>query len=215
MGKVIDSIISGTSGRTGRIVVANVNGYEISRIRPKKLSKAPTPKQALIKERFNKSVLFLASYKEYAKAFFGTKVGLRSTYNSAMSNVMNALVCDMDNLQILPNYHQIQFSKGKGIDLQPLAISSPTPLTIQIDWENNSMGSNGETDYMVALLAEDNDLNVGTQFFQTNAIRVDLTYQLSLLPRYQGKELHIWIAFVNPENLFASNSVYVGKIIVN
>lgn len=35
MGKVIDSIISGTSGRTGRIVIANVNGYEISRIRPK------------------------------------------------------------------------------------------------------------------------------------------------------------------------------------
>ena len=39
MGKVTDSLISGSSGRTGRVVVANVNGIEILKIRPKKSSK--------------------------------------------------------------------------------------------------------------------------------------------------------------------------------
>lgn len=215
MGKVIDSIISGTSGRTGRIVIANVNGYEISRIRPKKSTKAPSPKQALIKDRFNKAVLFIASYREYVKAFFGTKVSLRSTYNAAMSNVINAFQCDMENLEIIPNYHQIQFSKGKGIDPQPLAISSPTPLTIVIEWLDNGAGTIAETDYMVALFAEDNDLNVGTLFFQTTSIRADISHEFTLLPRYQDKELHVWIAFVNADNLFASNSAYIGKIKVS
>lgn len=42
MGKLYDSLLSGTSGRTGRIVVANVFGNEITRIRPKKRTSKPT-----------------------------------------------------------------------------------------------------------------------------------------------------------------------------
>lgn len=214
MGKIIDSIISGTSGRTGRIVVANVNGYEISRIRPKKSLKQPSPKQMLIKDRFNKTVVFLSSYKDFAKLFFGKKVGLRSQYNAAMSSVMNALVCDMDNLTIIPNYSQIQFAKGKGIDPLPTAITSPSSLLLQIDWENNTPATPDETDYLVVLLAEDNDLNNQTLFFKTTKTRLDLTHQITLLPRYANKEMHIWIAFVNADNKYSSNSVYIGKILV-
>jgi len=215
MGKVYNSIISGTSGRTGKIVVANVNGYEISRIRPKKTTKTSSPKQLLIKDRFNKSVTFLQSYKEYAIQFFGQKVGLKSTYNAAMSSVMNALKCDMENLTITPHYDEIQFSKGKGMDPLPTAISSPEPLKIQIDWENNGAGTSAENDTLVILIAEDNALNTGSLFFQTNFTRAEETAQLTLLPRYQNKDMHIWIAFVDEEQRFASNSIYIGQITVS
>jgi len=214
MGKVRDSIISGTSGRTGRVVIANVNGYEISRIRPKKTSKPPSPKQMLIKDRFNKSVIFMQSYKEYAKQFFGVKVGLRSTYNSAMSNIMKALECDMDNLQIIPHYNQISFSKGNGLDPYPTAISSPNPLSLQIDWENNGTGTVSEEDFLVVLLAEDQELNSNTLFFQTTTTRLDQTHQITLLPRYGNKEMHVWIAFLEQNNAFASNSIYIGQIVI-
>lgn len=214
MGKINDSIISGTSGRTGRIVVANVNGYEISRIRPKKSSKPPTPKQTLIKDRFNKSTIFMQSYREYAKKFFGHKVGLKSPYNTALSSVLSALECDMDNLTIIPHYDQIHFSKGIGLDPQPTAISSPDPLTLQIDWEDNAVGTPSENDLLVVLLAEDNQLNANTLFFMTNSTRAEETKQLSLLPRYQNKEMHIWIAFLDSDNRFASNSIYVGSQII-
>lgn len=214
MGKVYDSIISGTSGRTGRIVVANINGFEISRIRPKKSSKPPTPKQNLIKDRFNKSVIFLQSYRDYAKQFFGHKVGLKSTYNAAMGNVMSAFHCDMDTLTIIPNYNQIQFSKGRGLDPYPTAISSPDPLKIQIDWENNGAGTTSENDYLVVLLAEDNDLSNGSLFLPTTITRFEETHTLTLLPRYQNKSMHIWIAFVNEDDLYASNSIYIGQITV-
>ena len=214
MGKVYDSIISGTSGRTGRIVVANVNGYEISRIRPKKSSKPSSPKQNLIKDRFNKSVIFLQSYKEYAIQFFGHKVGLKSTYNAAMASVMTAFQCDMDNLTIVPHYDEIQFSKGRGVDPLPTAISSPEPLKIQIDWENNAAGTTAEDDNLVILLAEDNALSSGSLFFQTTYKRVDETGQLTLLPRYQNKDMHVWIAFVDEDQRHASNSIYIGQITV-
>lgn len=45
MGKITDSIISGSTGRIGRVVVANVNGQEILRMRPQKTTKPPTAKQ--------------------------------------------------------------------------------------------------------------------------------------------------------------------------
>lgn len=214
MGKVTDSIISGTTGRTGRVVIANINGQEISRIRPKKSSKPASPKQLLIKDRFNKSVNFLQSYKEYAKQFFGVKVGLRSTYNAAMSNVMKAFECDMDNLAIIPHYNRIQFSKGVGIDPFPTAISSPSALSIQIDWENNAESSTAENDYLVVLLAEDQELDSNTLFFITTTRRSDLSHQVSLLPRYQNKEMHIWIAFVDELEQYASNSIYIGQLLV-
>lgn len=214
MGKITDSIISGTSGRTGRIVVANIGGYEISRIRPKKSSKAPSPKQELIKERFNKSILFLRSYKEFAKKFYGHKVGLKSTYNNALGSILNAITCDMDALTLIPNYELINFSKGIGVSPQPTAISSPDPLTIQIDWENNAEGTSDEEDYLVILLAEDQQLETSTLFYKTSNKRMDETATLTLLPRYQNKDMHVWIAFVNSDDLYASNSIYIGSITI-
>lgn len=215
MGKINDSIISGTSGRTGRIVVANVNGYEISRIRPKKSSKPPTPKQNLVKDRFNKSILFVKSYREYAKQFYGQKLGLKSPYNAALSNVLTALECDMDTLTLIPHYDQIHFSKGNGLDPQPTAISSPAQFTIQIDWENNANGSSAEEDLLMILLAEDNQLSANTLFFSTSTTRLEETKQITLLPRYQGKDMHVWIAFLDADNRFASNSIYIGEISVS
>ena len=214
MGRITDSIISGTTGRTGRIVVANINGIEISRIRPKKTTKPPSAKQNLVKKRFNQSVIFIQSYKEYAKAFYGTRVKLRSSYNQAMSNIINALELDMDNLTIIPHYNKIQFSKGIGIKPIPTAISSPTTLKILIDWENNAPNSDAENDYLVILLAEDQELENETIFLETTAQRKDLSYEFSVLPRYQNKEMHVWIAFVNEDNLFASNSTYIGTVTV-
>lgn len=48
MSKLTDSLLSGSSGRVGRLVVANVSGVEILKHRPKKRTKPPTPKQSLI-----------------------------------------------------------------------------------------------------------------------------------------------------------------------
>ena len=214
MARILDSIISGTSGRIGRVVVARVNGVEILRIRPQKTQKPPTEKQELIKTRFNAAVRFTQSYREHAKKYYGTKKGMKSCYNFAMGNVMSALVCDMTNLTILPNYPQIQFTKGVGLRPFPTAISSPQALKIQIDWEDNAEGTSAEDDNLLVLCAEDNALDTDTLFYNTTTTRKDLTHEITVLPRYQSKEMHVWIAFQDALNQYVSDSVYIGTVVV-
>lgn len=43
MSKLDDSLLSGSRGRTGRLVVANVNGIEILKVRPRKSKKKRFP----------------------------------------------------------------------------------------------------------------------------------------------------------------------------
>lgn len=215
MGKLRDSLISGSSGRIGRIIVSNVFGTEIIKIRPKKSTKMPTAKQNLIKERFNKSVVFLSSYKEFAKEHYNERKGLVSRYNWALANVLNALYCDMDTLQIIPHYEKIMFSKGKGLRPIPVSITSNTPLTIQINWNNNARpGSTAELDNLLVLIASDEDLDDETIFYETTAVRQDQTVELEILPRYQYKTMQVWIAFFNEDLNLASDSSYIGPILV-
>ncbi|WP_177766263.1 DUF6266 family protein [Flavobacterium sp. I3-2] len=214
MGKITDSIISGSTGRIGRVVVANVNGQEILRMRPQKSTKPPTAKQNLIKDRFLKSILFVQSYKEFAKMHFGTKIGMKSCYNQATASVLKALVCDMDTLTITPNYAEIQFAKGNGLIPSPIGLASSSALTIEISWDNNAQGTPAENDTLVVLLAEDQALNNNTLFFTTNIDRSQENYELTLLSRYQGIQMHVWIAFINQEQTKTSNSVYLGTVTV-
>lgn len=214
MAKIYDSIISGTSGRIGRLVVARVNGVEILRIRPQRSQKPPTDKQELIKTRFNAAVKFMQSYREHAKKFYGIKKGMKSCYNFAMSNVMKALYCDMDNLEIVPNYAEIQFSKGMGLRPFPTAITSTEPLKIKIEWEDNADNTPFKDDTVLILLAEDNALSTESLFYATTTTRKELTHTIAVLPRYQGKDMHVWIAFQDALNQYASDSVYIGSVLV-
>jgi len=81
-------------------VIANVFGIEISRIRPKKNDKPATPKQALVKEHMKLSALFISGYKSFASQYFGERIGLKSRYNLAMTNIMNAYHIDFIALSI-------------------------------------------------------------------------------------------------------------------
>lgn len=120
MGKLYDSLLSGTSGRTGRIVVANVYGNEITRVRPKKRSSQPTAKQLLIQNRMKRCAEFMQSYRGYACKHFGTRSGMKSCYNLAMTNLMENFNINYKDYAITPDYPKIFFSKGNLLASLPL-----------------------------------------------------------------------------------------------
>ncbi|WP_300598793.1 hypothetical protein [Niabella sp.] len=95
MYSVTNSILSGTSGRTGRIIIANVHGVEISRTRPLKRNTISEP-QVAHRELFRFAVAFLGLYKSFARLFFGKRKGLATPYNQAQANVM-------ENIQLSGN----------------------------------------------------------------------------------------------------------------
>ena len=175
MGKIYDSLLSGTSGRTGRIVVANMFGHEFSKIRPRKRTSPPTAKQQLIHHRMRKSALFMESYRGYACDHYGRRVGMKSCYNLAMTNLMTNFVIDFVAGTITPQYPSISFSRGPLLAAVPLNITLPTPDTITVTWQDNSAGHPlRETDWaQILIAAKDEPL---TSFVENAAQRTAGTY---------------------------------------
>lgn len=211
MGKLYDSLLSGTSGRTGRIVVANVYGHEFTKIRPRKRTSAPTPKQKLIQDRMTECATFMQSYRGYACNFFGNRIGMKSSYNLAMTNLMSNFNIDYVASTITPNYPGILFSKGNLLSAVANPISLPTATTLEISWQDNSGGNaDRQNDQAQILVAAENENN--TLFIENAVIRKDVTYTVNLPVHLQGKTLHVWLAFKNQDETNASNSLYLGSI---
>lgn len=211
MGKLYDSLLSGTSGRTGRIVVANVFGNEITRIRPKKRSTPPTGKQLLIQQRMKNAADFMQSYKSYALLYYGKRMGMSSRYNLAMTNLLNSFTLDYATSSMTIQYPNVIFSKGILLGALPSGLTLPTPATLEINWQNNS-GTNldRETDWVQILVAAEGE--AFTLFVENGAQRSAGTYTVNLPGHFQGKDLHVWMAFRNTTEEMASNSTYVGSI---
>lgn len=214
MGKITDSLLSGTRGRTGRIVVSNIQGHEISRMRPRKTARTATPKQQLVKERFNFAVKFIQGYKTVVKEYYGKRVGLKSPYNVAMSNLLKSIKLDVTDLTFSVNHEEIMFTKGNLLEPQPSSITSDDPLTVNVNWMNNSTDTLDENDILYVMYAEENQDKLLSTVVKTTALRKDESVAFQLLPKFQGVDLHIWVSFVNPILQEASNSIYLGLVTV-
>lgn len=214
MGKLNDSLLSGSYGRTGRLVVANVSGTEILRVRPRKRSTPPTAKQLLIQNRMKSAYGFIESYKAYASQYFGVKVGMRSCYNLAITNIINAMKLDYVLLTITIQYNEIMFSLGPLLNAMPTGLTSPTAGTFTLQWFNNAAGDAvRETDLLqVVYIAED---EAKSSFLSNVAQRQDETFQAALPPSLSGKKVHVWMAFKAADSSAASSSAYVGSIVIS
>lgn len=214
MGKVTDSILGGTKGRTGRVVIANVFGTEISRIRPKKNDKPATPKQALVKERMKLSALFISGYKSFASDYYGERSGLRSRYNMAMTNIMNAYHIDFDALTIERANEEIIFAKGNLPEVPLNSLTSATTSTFTVTWEDNSDGTDALPTDQICILYCAQDEN-RPKLLRNVATRTDGTATVNLLSKYVGKTMHVWLCLLNAEGTRVSISEYVGNVVVS
>ncbi|WP_027383550.1 DUF6266 family protein [Epilithonimonas caeni] len=210
MGKLYDSLLSGTSGRTGRIVVANVYGNEITRTRPRKRNTQPTAKQLLIQNRMKRCAEFMQSYKGYACRHFGNRSGMRSCYNLAMTNLMENFKIDHATSSITPDHSALAFSRGNLLAAVPLSIKL-SGAKLDIAWQDNSAGNvERENDLaQILLAAEDENLSF---FIENAAIRSEAFYSANVPINFQGKILHVWMAFRSNDNVAVSNSQYIGTI---
>ena len=214
MGKVTDSILGGTRGRTGRVVIANVFGTEISRIRPKKSDKPATPKQALVQERMRLSALFISGYKSFTIQYFGERSGLKSRYNLAMTNIMNAYQIDFVGLTIERMFENIIFSKGDLPEVPLNNLTSAAAATFTVTWEDNSDGTDALATDEICLLYCAADSNK-PKLLRNIATRTDGTVTVNLLPKFVGKTVHVWLGLLNVEGTRVSISEYVGNVVVS
>lgn len=211
MGKLNDSLLSGSSGRTGRLVVANVAGTEILRVRPKKRTSGPSPKQLLIQERMKQCYDFILPYKGFASSYFGTKQGMKSCYNQAITNLLNAYKLDFNLLTITPEYSEIQFARGNLLAPIPTGLASPAVGVFEVEWYNNAAGDTDREADQLQLLY----LAAGEKspiFIENMGERTDTTITVNVPPNLQGKMIYVWMAFRSQDMIQVSLSSYVGSV---
>ena len=213
MGKLLDSLLSGSSGTVGRLVVANVSGKEILRSRPQRRTKAGSIKQLLIQSRMKKSYDFILPYKEFAKVYFGLRSGLKSPYNQAITNVLNAFKLDFVLNVITPVYSEIEFARGPLLSAIPSGLTSLNPLTFTLNWFQNSGGDLlRETDLVQLLFIAEGEAK--PVFMENVALRLDATVEIPLPPNFFGKTVHVWLAFRSDDLTLVSLSSYAGSVLI-
>ncbi len=213
MGKLTDSLLSGSSGRVGRLVIANVAGTEIVRVRPKKRSTSASEAQILVQNRMKKTYQFIVPYKAYALQYFGTPLGMRSRYNQAITAILNAYKIDFQALTMTLEYSEIEFSRGNLLGAIPTGLTAPAPLSIKLDWINNAgmAPERAMDDLQFLMIAEGDDIPI---FLESVTTRDQETWTQSVPPHYQGKTVHVWMAFRSTDLKEVSVSSYAGSIAI-
>lgn len=214
MGKVTDSILGGTTGRTGRIVIANLFGTEITRMRPTKSKKPNSPKQDIIRERMLQSTAFLSGYKTFASLYYGDRNGMLSRYNLAMANVLRAYHIDYVGMQITRANEEIIFSKGKLPEVALSSLISTTPSSFTVTWEDNSDGTEAMATDQVCILYCEQDTN-RTKLVRNVATRADSAVTVSLLRKFVGKTVHVWLCLLSEDGKLVSTSDYAGDVVIS
>ncbi len=214
MGKLSNSLLSGSFGRTGRLVVANVNGTEILKHRPRKPTGNRNQKQLLIQQRMVESYNFLSAYKHFATKFFGRKNGMRSAYNMAMSNIMSHFQLDFTLMQISILYPGIAFAKGSLLQPVITGLVSAAGNSFTIEWLDNSAGNAlRQTDLVQILYALEGETS--SVFIENVATRADGAYTAALPPAWAGQPVHVWMGFLAADLEGVSNSVYAGSVVIS
>lgn len=208
MGRVTNSILSGTSGRTGRVVIANVHGVEVSRARPTTRSSS-TDQQNAHRELFRFAVAFLGLYKSFARLYFGKRKGLVTPYNQAQANVMESIQLAGSDVTI--NYNQVLISKGSLLEMIPGSVSAGAAQAVTVTWTNNAPpASSNERDLCSIFVYL--PMRRDGQLFTNVALRQAGAATVTLLPLYAGEEAHVWAAFTDEDGTMACNSKYLGAV---
>ena len=213
MGKLYDSLLSGSSGKIGRLVVANLFGTEILRKRPRKRTAAPTDKQLLVQQRMKRSYDFILPYKEFAREYFGKRIGMKSPYNQAMTTVINAFKLNFVTMQVEPAYAEIDFARGSLMAPLPTGLSSLVANTFKLDWFDNSGGDPvRQTDQLqVLFIANDEAKPV---LMENMSLRPDATVEIPVSAQLSGKTIHVWITFRAADHSAVANSSYAGTVLI-
>ena len=149
-----------------------------------------------------------------AKTYYGKRSGLKSPYNQAMSNLLQAISCDMDTLTFSIQYNNIQFTKGNLLEPQPLNVTADDPLSATITWTNNAIELADQNDVLIIMYAEDDSTKAQSTVVQTAVKRSEETYTLQFLPKYQGTDVHVWMSFLSVIKQDAAPSIYLGQVTV-
>lgn len=114
---------------------------------------------------------------------------------------------DIDYGKVLVTFGDLRIPEGILIDVD----EDSERLDIALSWEDNTHQAMAYPDDSLLLVIRDAEDNRFI-YFKNITTRDALTGSVSLQSSYKTKKLHLWMAFVRPEEKRASASVYLGVL---
>ncbi len=205
-------ILGGFSGKVGPVVGAQVNGQNILRSAPKKITRPPSEAQRLQRLKMKVVGDFLNPMAFLLTTSFGKPQGKKSSFNLATSyHLTDALIPTADGFSI--QYPKVLIARGdlRGLDGTRLTVESNQ--TLQLQWDNNSNQAMANATDRLLLVLYVPELKA-YEFYTNVATREEALALVSYPINWQGKEAHCWETFRSSTGVRNAVSSYLETILL-
>ncbi len=213
MSIVTQGILGGFSGKTGPVIGSTWRGRSIMRAKPVfKKNRTFTQPQMDQQEKFKLMMTFLRGIDYLLNLTYKTNNRERTGFQEAFSANLRDAITGLESPYSI-DYSKVKVSKGSIPVLSPATFESDTSNMVKFGWNDTLDSTNraGAADIAIGVVyCPENNLFLISQFNTRRSDR-ELLVDAAI---FINKEVHGWLFFLSDDESKASNSQYVGSIIV-
>lgn len=204
MGKIMQGILGGFSGKVGTVVGSNWKSISYIRSIATSVANPRTEKQQCQRGKFKKAVYFLKTATPFIQIGYRNLAYRQTAFNAAMSYMLKYAVTGCGE-QAAIDFEKALLAQG--------SLTATTDATAQVEagkitftWTDNSNTGNAAATDKVMVLAYNKDRQE-TVYDTVAATRGDTTAELPLPAAWADEALAVYLAFYSENGQLVSNSL--------
>lgn len=204
MGTIKQGILGGFSGKVGTVVGGSWKSIHYMRALAVSVRNPRTVPQVLQRRRFTLAVDFAKTVAPFLRIGYGRYAKGQSAYNAAVSYILlHAMTGSSDNIRL--DYRKLLVARGNLVAATGAAVEVTTGKA-DFSWTDNSGMGDASPDDQVLLLVY-NKTRKEAVYSTSAGSRADASAELALPADWEEEPLSVYLAFCNPSDGYASNSV--------
>ncbi|WP_234110026.1 MULTISPECIES: DUF6266 family protein [Chryseobacterium] len=212
MGEIKKGILGGFRGTVGTVVGSTYRGKSIIRSRPTASHKPPTEEQLLQRKKFRLVIKFLNPLQGIQSQLFGSRAGVKSRVNLAVSYTLREAVKVVNGEPELL-FNKVLITKGELSGFKNPQVTLQAGGVVTCSWEDNSGQATAAEDDVFGSAIYCPELN---EFVLTDgiAMRAELTAEQVVPDSFTGKQVQVYLWFRNAAGKIACTSLYMGEMMI-
>ena len=209
MGKIIQGILGGFSGKVGSVVGCSWKGIHYLRAKAVFTNRTLTSKQIYHCSKFTTAIAALQPITPFLRVGFKDYACGQSAFNAATSYTFNHAILG-EYPECMIDYPNLLVARGTLTGANN-AVATAVPSKIKFTWENNSgIGEAQPTDTVMVVAI--NPAKREAAYITEGAQRSAESELLSVSPFWAGDEVHTYLAFISEDDREVATSIYCGSI---
>lgn len=208
MGTYQKGILGAFYGKVGTVIGTTWRGKNVMRSLPRRTNRVATLLQRQQREKFTMVANFLLPISTIPGRYFGSRGGLLTQKNQAMSYLMKQAALH-NGTEPYWDFPKILLTRGDLLGLSSLTATAGTDQELTLNWNDNSGQGNAQvSDRVLAVVYEE----TSGLIWSAEGIATRDTESVTLpLPTYwSGLAVHVWVAIVAEDDSKYATSQYLG-----